>query len=322
MACQLWGFNRVLAGLTRPDHHVVTVPIAADTCYGMWQDAQGRSFVGVPLQAKGALLGAMTFVTHPGQDVTGDGARILKAMGEEIGVALANALHYQDLRNRATLEERERLAREMHDSLAQALSYLKLQASLTDDLLSNGQISQAQANLREVKEIAGETYVDVREAIFGLRHLGSPGSEFLPAFNEYLSEYRTHYGLPVELVLENGCQPSFRAEVSLQLTRIIQEALTNVRKHAVANQVIVRFARVDREWRITVEDDGDGFDPGHIPTAAGQYLGLHIMRERALGIRARVEVDSTRGSGTTVTIRIPFEKESQHATAFAYSTGR
>ncbi len=319
-ACQLWGFNRHLAGLARPDHRGDSE--SADTCYGMWQDAAKHSYVGVPLKAKGMLLGAMTFMTHPGQEVTGEAARVLRAMGEEIGLALASALHFQDVRYQATIEERERLAREMHDSLAQALGYLKLQAAVTDDLLSNGQIVRAQANLKEVKEIAKETYVNVREAIFGLRHLAARQSDFLPALEEYLAEYRTHYGLDVELNVRNACPPSFPPQVSIQLTRIIQEALTNVRKHAQVNRASICIEQVDQHWQIEIRDNGQGFDLRRVPKLGKDSVGLNVMRERANEIGAKLKLESCPGSGTAVILSIPVTQESQNAADYAYSSGR
>jgi nitrate/nitrite-specific signal transduction histidine kinase len=279
------------------------------TTFGIEADAQGRSYVGIPLEAKGVLIGGLTLITHPGQTVTEQGKRILQAMGQQIGVAVLNAIRFQRARYEATLEERERLAREMHDSLAQALGYLKLKASMTDDLLSGGQIDEAQVNLREVKEIARETYFDVRETIFGLRNTSVKGLQFLPGLEEYLDKYRLHYGLQVHLAAEENCRPSFSPETGIQLTRIIQEALTNVRKHAAAHEATIRFARVDHHWDITVEDYGAGFDARETKSEGWRYLGLHIMRERAEGIGAELDVDSQPGSGTRVLIRVPFEAE-------------
>ena len=306
MACSLYRASRVLASLARPDGKVVSMPATAtDTFNELWYGPQGCSYVGVPLEAKGVLLGVMTLITGPERTLTEEGGKTLKAVGQEIGVALANAIRFQNARYQATLEERDRLAREMHDSLAQALGYLKLQASVTDELLSGGQIAKAQANLHEVKEIAGETYFDVREAIFGLRHTAMQGAEFLPALEEYLAEYRTHYGLNVHLKVSDGCSPSFPAEVSTQIIRIVQEALTNVRKHARANQACVHFERDDHHWRITVEDDGQGFDLRQAPKQGQQSLGLHIMRERAESVGAQLEIDSRPYGGTQVILRVP-----------------
>ncbi len=310
MACDIRLFSQAVAGLTRSDGQVVSVPVTiAGGSWGLGQDVEGRSYVGVPLKAKGVLMGAITLITRPGQVVTEEGAKILKAMGEEVGYALANAIQFQNVRYQATLDERERLAREMHDSLAQALGYLKLKASMTDELLSGGEIAQAQANLREVKEIAGKTYFDVREAIFGLRNAALPGSEFLPALEEYLNEYRAYYGLNVKLVVINGYRPSFPAEASIQLTRIIQEALTNVRKHARTSQARVRFERDDLHWRVTVEDDGQGFDSNQVPKAGQPFFGLQIMRERAESIGAKLEIDSQPCGGTRVIIQMPATRE-------------
>jgi signal transduction histidine kinase len=230
-------------------------------------------------------------------------------MGQQIGLAVLNAIRFQRARYEATLEERERLAREMHDSLAQALGYLKMKASMTDELLSGGQIDEAQVNLREVKEIAGETYFDVRETIFGLRNTSAKGSQFLPGLEEYLDKYRLHYGLQVHLAAEENCRPTFSPETSIQLTRIIQEALTNVRKHADSTEATIRFARSDHHWRITVEDQGAGFDSRTTQTEGWRFLGLHIMQERAEGIGAELAVDSQPGCGTRVMIRVPFESE-------------
>lgn len=323
MACRLWGFNRVLAGLLHSGcQPMVSVAITPNDFYREWQDPEGRSFVGVSLRAKGKLLGAMAFVTFPHQQVTAEGAKILQAMGEEIGPALAHAIHFQDVRNAATLEERERLAREMHDSLAQALGYLKMKASQADDLLTHGQIAQARANLREVKEIAGETYFDVREAIFGLRHLAPPEAEFVPALKEYLSEYQMHYGVKVRLILDESHPLSFPAEVNIQLTRIIQEALTNVRKHARVKQATLHFAREEHCWRVTVEDEGQGFDPERVPRSGQAFLGLHIMRERADGIGATFHMESKPGHGTSISLRIPLASEYDHEPTFAYPSGR
>ncbi|OGO40727.1 MAG: hypothetical protein A2Z03_07220 [Chloroflexi bacterium RBG_16_56_8] len=161
----------------------------------------------------------------------------------------------------------------------------------------------------------------MREAIFGLRHLASPGPEFLPALEEYLNEYRTYYGLQVQLVHPDGCRPYFSDQVTAQLTRIIQEALTNIRKHALTNQARIQIEQIDHQWRVTVEDDGQGFDPHRIPKSAQQFLGLQIMRERAASIGAELEVNSRPGGGTSVILRLPLASENPNGRTFTHLTG-
>ena len=175
--------------------------------------------------------------------------------------------------------------------------------------------------MREVKETAKETYVDLREAIFGLRRATALGSDFWRSLEAYLADYRLHYGLDVQLVMANDRCPSFSADVNIQLTRIIQEALMNVRKHARASHVIVRIEQDDYLWRVTVEDDGQGFDPQRIPNVGDQFMGLHIMRERAHGIGAELGLDSRPGGGTRVIVRVPFSSEHRNDTTFTHPVG-
>ena len=156
-----------------------------------------------------------------------------------------------------------------------------------------------------MKEIAKETYTDVREAIFGLRTAISSGLGFLPILREYLAEYRTHYGLDARLVVDNESLPRFPTDVRVQVIRIIQEALTNVRKHARASNAWVRFEQ-DGDWaRISVEDDGQGFDPAQVTGEGRRYFGLQIMRERAESVGGDLELNSRPGKGTRVVIRVP-----------------
>lgn len=231
-------------------------------------------------------------------------------------------VHLRSARSEATLQERERLARELHDLVSQALGFLKLKTAVIDDLLTKGLITQARVHVREVKEVAHDTYFDVREAIFGLHHLGSAQVEFVPALNRLLAVYRTHYGVPVYLVADENSAPSFSPEVTIQLTRIIQEALTNVRKHTRAQQVNVRLEQADDHWRIIVEDDGQGFNPERVPNSTQRSFGLQTMRERASSIGARFQVASSPDGGTRVAVCIPLVNEDENAGTFAYSAGR
>jgi signal transduction histidine kinase len=223
-------------------------------------------------------------------------------------VAIENARLYQQVRRLAILEERDRLAREMHDQMAQALGYLTMRASILGELSSGPQTDPVQAGLLELKQIANELYIDVRSAIFNLRTTDFSGLGFLPTLREYLDDYQMHHGMDVELVVESDSL-AFSPEVDIQLLHIIQEALTNVRKHAQASRVWVRFERQDSFLLITVEDDGRGFDPAWLNREGRWYFGLQIMRERAESIGGSLELDSWPGRGTRVLMRMPFPTE-------------
>jgi len=260
----------------------------------------------VPLESKGRVLGVITMASKSRRPFTPQEVTLLTAIGQQIGVAIENARLYQQVRHLATLEEQGRLARELHDNLSQTLGYLNLKASITGDLLSSGQINQAQASLLELKQIARETYTDVREGIFNLRATASSlESGFLPALREYLAEYRAHYSVDARLVVDNEPLPEFPADVRIQLLRIIQEALTNVRKHAGASKAWVRFEQDGGRVRISVEDDGQGFDPAQVMEEGQRYFGLQIMHERAESVGGDLVLDSRPGQGTRVVIWVP-----------------
>jgi signal transduction histidine kinase len=258
----------------------------------------------VPLKSRGRILGIMNLSSKSRRPFMPQEVIFLTAIGQQIGVAIENARLYQQVRHLAALEERDRLARELHDYLAQTLGYLNLKVSITDELLSSGQIAQAQASLLEMKGIAREAYSDVREAIFSLRTMAAAGLGLLPTLQEYLAEYRVHYGLDTSLAIDDESLAEFPADVGIQLLRIIQEALTNVRKHAQASRAWVRFAQEGDTVCITVEDDGQGFDPDQLTGEGRQYFGLQIMRERAEGVRGSLELISQPGQGTRVVLRV------------------
>lgn len=207
----------------------------------------------------------------------------------------------------AALEERERLARELHDHLAQDLGYLKIKAALIKESLDQGKIDQAQAQLQELKEVAADLYTDVREEIFSLRSQVSTRGEFLPRLREYLDEYQRQYKLEIELEIADESLLDLPARAGNQLFRIIQEALSNVRKHAQASRVKICLEEELGQLCLTIEDNGQGFEPGSV-RGNGHSFGLKIMEERAESIGARLRLDSSPGSGTRLSVNLANER--------------
>jgi len=245
-------------------------------------------------------------VNKPG-DFTEADARLIDLFADQAAIAIENVQLHEQVHQLAALEERERLAREIHDNLAQALSVLKLQASYAEDLLRNGQYEQLETYLGELKRTATEAHDDARDAIFSLRQRAASPEEFLASIRAHLDRYHRLYGLNVELVVQDETLIDLTPAAVVQLTRIIQEALANVRKHARANSVRVRMERCDDQYCITVVDDGRGFDSGelaHRERGAGG-MGLQIMRERVESLGGTLEIDSEPGEGTRVIVGIP-----------------
>jgi len=268
---------------------------------------QISSSLTVPLQRGERLLGLIEVMTHQPRHFMQRDAQLLMRLAHHVVVSIENAQLYRQLRYLAALEERDRLAREMHDHLAQALGYLNVKSSITSEQLSKGQIEQTQEGLLELKKIAKLIYTDVRESIFNLRTTVSQHKSMHQTLQEYLLEYRTHYGLDVRLSLEHEDTLEFIPEVASQILRIIQEALTNVRKHADADCVWICCEEDGDRICIKIEDNGRGFYPLQAVQDGHQHYGLQIMRERAESVGGSLELDSRPGQGTRVLVQVPLQ---------------
>jgi nitrate/nitrite-specific signal transduction histidine kinase len=216
------------------------------------------------------------------------------------------------LRGMATLEERGRLAQELHDSLAQELAVLHIELIKAECSLPTIKTADARKMIRAMREIVDRAYEDVRESIFGLRATASDNFDLIRTFPEYLLKFSTLKGIPVDLVVGNPEDVQLAPHAEIQLVRIIHEALSNVSKHAQATRSIVKFERDGKFARITIEDNGRGFtaDRG---MDKNLHFGLQIMRERAEGVSGKLKIESAPGRGTKVMVYLPLEQRSYDA---------
>lgn len=279
----------------------------AEAFVRLWNAEHITSMLDVPLLRGEHPHGIIAVLSRTRRVFSEEEVRLLTRLAQQVVVAIENARLYQQVRYMAVLEERDRLAREMHDNLAQTLGYLNLKASITGDQVAHGQAEQAQASLVEMKQIVHEAYTDTREAIFNLRNTITSGADLIPMLREYLAEYHTHYGLPAELIIEAAAPVEFSTDVAVQISRIIQEGLTNIRKHAQATRAWVRFDRELEQIRIVVEDNGRGFELNTTSPDGEEHFGLQIMRERAESVGGSVEWEPQIGRGTRVVIRVPIQ---------------
>ncbi len=216
-------------------------------------------------------------------------------------------------RTLATLRERELLARELHDGIGQMLAAAHLQVKSASDFLARGDTKSTDLCLRRLAEVTQETKESVREYLVGIKTHPSPEQSLLKTLHHYLNQYSRNYGIHTELVTPPEMEgKSIDSTIEVQLQPIIQEALTNVRRHAGASSARVVFALDDGHIQITVEDDGRGFDPEEI--GQNQGFGLQSMRGRADVVGARLEVNSRPGNGTRVIIRVPWQKDGDEST--------
>jgi PAS domain S-box-containing protein len=212
----------------------------------------------------------------------------------------------------ATLKEREQLASELHDQLSQEIALINVQAQLVCGLLEADQAEQACEQLQLLAKVARETQVDVRGQIRTLSLNAAPDKGFQEALHQFLDIFRQTYGVKTELVLTDNHSPvAFSPMVELQLLRIVQEALNNIRKHAHAQRVRVVMTESPGCLVLYIEDDGVGFDPKSV-TAREETFGLGIMSKRAAGINARINVVSEPGSGTRIVVEVPVDVQGEN----------
>ncbi len=249
-----------------------------------------------PVQAGNVLLGWLCAGTKEPRTFTDDDRSLLESLGTLAALALENNRLRAEVQWLGTIQERERLARELHDGLAQALGVIHAYARPGDD------VAARRRALTRIAEVSSKAYEEVRQAIYGLRLTRS--TDLASALNEYLEEFTRQTGLPVEMVIEDRRATALALETEVQLVRIIQEALTNVWRHAHAARATVRFTVDEDAVVVSIEDDGVGFTPTEAARAGGHF-GLLTMQERAESVGGRVMISSAPGGGTQVTARLP-----------------
>jgi two-component system nitrate/nitrite sensor histidine kinase NarX len=264
----------------------------------------------VPFRSRGRTFGQLTlYATRPGAFADID-RELLRAIGLHLGSAVDNAAWGASMRERAVASERNVIASELHDGVAQSLAYLNLQVKRAQDLLARGATETAARELSGIREVVQCTYDDVRQLLADFRLAPTAPGAFGEALRKQLDLLERSAGLRTELIGDAAVADlSFGQQA--EMFRIIQEALANVRKHAQAASVRIRCERGDRWCRVHVTDDGIGFDLARLGDASGMHVGTSIIRERAARLRGHVVIDSQPGQGTTVTISVPVSLDEQ-----------
>ncbi|MBI4219691.1 MAG: GAF domain-containing sensor histidine kinase [Chloroflexi bacterium] len=266
-----------------------------------------NTFCAVPAVYRNVTVGVLAVAARSADAFSEkEEIRLLEGVAELLALAIENARLQQEVQESAVLLERERIAREMHDGMGQLLGYINTQTIAVKALLARGDIDGARAELTSMEEIARDLYADVREGILGLRAAGRRSEGFFPAIGEYITRYSEMSGIDVRIETNSGAgDMRLTPTVEIQLMRIVQEALTNVRKHSGARTATVSFDRDDGELRVVVSDDGHGFDAAKVRSTGWPRFGLQTMKERAEAVGGNLQIESGSGRGTSVRVCIP-----------------
>lgn len=259
-----------------------------------------ETVVSVPIRLQQRLLGEYDLFFRSPVQLSVDETELLDALASHLASALEGLRAAALEREAAVGDERALLARELHDSIAQSLAFLKIQLQLLRTAVERGQSAQMQKALDELDAGLRESIGDVRELLVHFRTRTNTG-DIEQALQETLQKFQHQTGLPTEFVV-NGEGLPLPADVQVQVLHVVQEALSNVRKHAGASRVSLEVSKGTR-WHFVVRDNGRGFDAARNPGQS--HVGMKIMRERASRIGAVVEVSSTLDVGTSVTLTLP-----------------
>ena len=261
-------------------------------------------FITIPLMAKEGLVGIINLGTREVRAITPEQSSLLAAIGQQIGIALENAHLYDQAEQAAANAERQRLSRELHDSVTQSLYSITMYAEASARLLTAGKTTTAVEHLRELRDTAREALRGMRLLIFELRPLALEKTGLAAALQARLDSVEMRGGLTTDLTVEGSQNPAQSSrQVEEELYHISQEALNNVIKHSQAQHVQVTLRFSDAETRLEIRDDGVGFEPSAMRNSGG--LGLAGLRERADKIGARLDIISSPGKGTEIRVVVP-----------------
>ncbi len=260
-----------------------------------------QTVVAIPMRTPNRTVGEVELFYYGERQISDEERHLFDALAGQVATQLDNLRLASRDREMAVSEERNLMAQELHDSIAQSLAFLKIQVQLLRRAIKEGQPAEIEASLAEIDTGVRESYADVRELLLHFRT--RPDQEDIAhALRSTLHKFELQSGLSTHLTMAGQGVP-LPPDQQVQVLHVLQEALSNVRKHAGATSVELRVTQ-GPQWCFEVRDDGTGFD-----ALAGRFdethVGLLIMRERAQRIGAKLQVHSQAGQGTQISLTLP-----------------
>jgi two-component system, NarL family, nitrate/nitrite sensor histidine kinase NarX len=255
-----------------------------------------------PIAAQQQVLGIYNLFYRDAREMSSEERHMLESLGQHLGVAIESLRLVSRERELAIAEERNLLAQELHDSIAQALAFLNLQVQMLRKSLAASRADDTARIVEEIQAGVQESYADVRELLVHFRTRMGEG-DIEHSIRTLLTKFQHQTGIVTELHASGATVP-LAPDDQLQAMHILQEAMSNVRKHSRATRVEVELKR-GPGYTFVVRDNGRGFDPARSPDASADHVGLRIMRERAARIGGTFTVRSRPGEGTEVVLSLP-----------------
>lgn len=263
-----------------------------------------RYHASIPLYAGEKRFGVMNVASPEWRGLSPDDLRLLYTIGDLLSIAVERSRLFDRSARIGALEERNRLAREIHDTLAQGLAATALQLESAEALLESGSAAQARSPLSRALSLTRSSLEEARRSVLDLRAAPLEGRPLSGALEELVERWRAETGIAARYKTVNKGHPLPKGVEAL-LYRLCQEALNNIASHAAASRVEVRLVIVPDHVRLSVEDDGRGFDPGAV---SADRHGIVGMKERAAALGGSLEIRSEPGAGTGVEAVVPLER--------------
>ncbi len=280
-----------------------------------------RAWAARPMRGPDGLLGELC-VVRVGRPFSTTERTLLGALADMAAIAVRTARLHEAEEQWTIHAERDRIARELHDSLAQVLGVIHLQLRALETRAKDEATSGMADQLGEIANTADEAYRDVREAILGLRETVREDDGLEGSLGEYLRKYSRQTGIATKLTCEGDTRHALPPRAEVQLLRVVQEALTNIRKHSRATHVEVTIDCTTAVASLTIEDDGVGFDPSTVARSMEGGFGLASMRERVEQVGGRIALHTAPNEGTTIVVELDVEDTRGTPSAQAPSTAR
>lgn len=266
-----------------------------------WPIQAASQVLPIPLEMNEAMIGQLWVSRPAARPFTLSERIVLESIAQQMSIAIEHAAMTAQIQSSAIVEERARLAREMHDGLSQILGFLSLEMQSLESLVEQQKIPETLAELQRARQRIREAQAEVRENILNLRTALSQDGEAINFLVEYLDEFGAQTGLGIHVEHDSATPVKLASLCEVQLVRIVQEALTNVRLHAQARHVWVKFAQGEGQLRVEIRDDGVGL----VEKSLKKHFGLTSMRERTASVNGRLEIHSAPGRGTQLTLCLP-----------------
>jgi len=261
-----------------------------------------RYHASIPLYAHGKELGVLNLASQDWRELSADDLRLLYTVGDLLSIAIERARLFTHRAQGGAVEERNRLAREIHDTLAQGLSAIALQLETADALLETTTSPERIRHVvQQALQLTRSNLIEARRSVLDLRATPLEGRTLAEALQELVQETLTKHSLALTLHAVGGHHP-LSAAIETGLYRIAQEALTNIYTHAQATQAAIHLICTPAAIQLIVQDNGRGFEPNQV---THDRYGLIGINERVRLLGGQLAIESAAGAGTKVAVTVP-----------------